>query len=135
MSRPTERRIADVLVCHLRKSHSLAREVRHYEKRIDIVATGNGENEMLGFEVKVRDWNRALGQAVVNLAVVDRSYIAIAKNYSHLVQIQVLKELGIGLLVVGTRWGDVETVLPATPSPYVNKIAQSRLIEMMGIGE
>ena len=131
MKRPTERRLADVLVCHLRKSHSLAREVRHYEKRIDIVATKGEGDEMLAFEVKVSDWNRALGQAVVNLAVVDRSYIAMAKKYSHLVQLPVLQELGIGLLVIGTSWGDVETVSVATPSPYVNKIAKARLIQTL----
>lgn len=122
-----ERRLVDVLVSHLRKSGEVAREVSHYEKRIDLVVIPDGTGELLAIEAKTKDWSRALSQAIVNLATADRSYVAMHAEFVHRVPVAELKAVGIGLISVGSKWGEVEVLHEAAPSPWLNKLAADRL--------
>ena len=104
----SEKRIVDVLISYLRDANHVAREVRHYEKSIDVVSMVLGGNELCTVEVKTQNWKKAFQQAFVNLAVADRSYVAMYSKYAHRVDIEILREHGIGLYSVGSAWGDVE---------------------------
>ncbi|GEM_PF-2646316 len=125
----SEKRIADVMISYLRNDNHVVREVRHYEKSIDLVAVALGGGELWTVEVKTQDWRKAFKQAFVNLAVADRSYVAMYSKYVHRVEINILKEYGIGLYSVGSAWGDVELLEEANPSCYTNRITNERLKE------
>ena len=125
--RVTERRLVDVLVCHLREQHATGREIGHYERRIDVATIRSDTNELWAIEAKTTDWSRALSQAIVNMAAAERSYIAIYSKHTHRVPLGLLDEHGVGLIAVGTRWGDVEILRDAARSPYTNHLATDRI--------
>ncbi len=129
--RITERRIADVLISYLRDDSYVARQVRHYEKTIDIVAMALDGDELCAVEVKTENWKKAFQQAFVNLAVADRSYVAMYSKYAHRVDTEILREYGIGLYSVGSAWGDVELLKEAALSCYTNRITNQRIKEQI----
>jgi hypothetical protein len=129
--RVTERRLVDVLVAYLRKDTAVAREVGHYEKRIDVVSVDRKSGEVWAIEAKTSAWPRAIGQAIVNLAASERSFVAIYSAHAHRVPRDILAEHGLGLIAVGTRWGEVEVLVEAPPSPYQNRLLVNRLRESM----
>lgn len=124
----SERRLVDVLVSFFRETHSVAREVPHYEKRIDLATYDPVSNELWAIEAKTKNWPDAIAQAIVNLAVAHRSYVAIYDANVHRVQPDLLNAYGIGLIAVGTKWGNVEVIKEALPSRYQNRQAASRMI-------
>lgn len=65
-------------------------------KRVDLVAR-HGE-ELVGIEVKLTDWRRAIGQAQLNAAYFDRTYIALPANPRRRVDLALLDRLQVGLL-------------------------------------
>lgn len=126
IARVSERRIADVLVCYLRSHYPLAREYRLYEKNIDVLALDIRTADIIAFEVKVRDWTRAAQQAMLNLTVANRSYIAVWADAARCVSIDVLRNSGLGLIAVGSRWGEVTYIRDAPTSPFLNRITNER---------
>jgi hypothetical protein len=129
----TERRLVDVLVEHLRKTRDVRREVPHYEKRIDVVAYLSDADFVEGIEAKSRDWPRAVQQAMLNLTAVDFSYVALWTETAHRVDRNVLEEFGIGLIAVGTRWGDVEILVEARRSELTNRFVRQQIGERFGV--
>lgn len=123
----SERRIADVLISYLRSENHVTREVRHYEKSIDLVSMGFDCNDLCAVEVKTQNWKKAFQQAFVNLAVAEKSYIAMYSKYVGRVDVGMLKKHGIGLYSVGTSWGDVELLEDAQLSLYTNRITNRRI--------
>ncbi len=119
--------MVDVLVSHLRRQYAIQREVRHYEKRIDIAAICSRTDELWAIEAKTEKWMHAVGQAIVNLVAADRSFVAIYSGNIHRVSLDVLARHGIGLISVGTRWGDVEVIRQASISPFTNRLASHRI--------
>lgn len=127
----SEKRIADVLISYLRDDNHVAREVRHYEKIIDVVTMALGGDELCTVEVKTQNWKKAFQQAFVNLAVADRSYVAMYSKYAHRVDTEILREYGIGLYSVGSSWGDVVLLEEANPSRFTNRITNQRIKEQI----
>jgi len=129
--RVSEKRITDVLVCHLRRMDigCVSREIRHYEKSIDVASFGC--EELCTIEVKIENWKKAFQQAFVNLAIADKSYIAMYSRYANRVDMQMLKKFGIGLYSVGASWGEVELLEEARTSQFTNKITNKRLKDQL----
>jgi len=127
----SEKRIADVLISYLRDENLVAREVRHYEKNIDVVIMSFDGDDLCTFEVKTQNWKKAFQQAFVNLSVANKSYVALYSKYAHLVDTDKLREHGIGLYSVGSAWGDVKLLEEANPSRYTNKITNQRIKEKL----
>lgn len=123
----TERRLVDVLVAHFREATAVAREVTHYEKRIDVVSVHRESGEVWAIEAKTAAWPRAIGQAIVNLSASERSYVAIYSKHAHRVSREVLAEHGLGLIAVGTKWGEVDVLVEAPESRYQNRLLVDRL--------
>ena len=123
----SERRLVDVLVEYMRKSREVRREVPHYEKRIDVVTYQFDADEVEGIEAKSRDWPRAVQQAMLNLTAVDYSYVALWTGTAHRVNRELLDEFGIGLIAVGTKWGDVEVLVQASRSPFTNRFVRQEI--------
>jgi hypothetical protein len=126
-ARVSEKRLVDVLRNFLSDTHCTAREVRHYEKRIDIVAICPESGELWAIEAKTRDWRRAVEQAIVNLAAAERSYIAVQEEFAHRVSLEELADHGIGLIAVGSKWGRVQVLKEAGRSPFLNLLANQRI--------
>ena len=127
----SEKRLTDVLVSYIRKSNPVQRECRHYEKYIDLIGLIIDCNELMSVEVKVKNWQKAFQQAVVNLAVAEKSYMAMYSEYIHRVDIDRLREHGIGLISVGSAWGEVQFIEPAKTSQLVNTITNKRIKERL----
>lgn len=125
-ARISERRLVDVLVNYLRERQPVVRELRHYEKSIDLASVCTESGEVWAIEAKTTNWPEAVAQAFVNLAAADRSYIAIYDKHVHRVDFGLLEQLGLGLISVGTHWGDVKVVRTADRSPYTNRIVAER---------
>lgn len=123
----TERRLVDVLVQHLRKTHRFERELPVYERWVDLATVCPETDELWTIEAKISDWGRALAQAIVNLAAGERSYIAIHSKHVHCVEEGMLEQYGIGLISVGTKWDDVTVVRAARKSEFVNHLVAGRL--------
>jgi len=123
----TERRLVDVLVGYLGRDNDTAREVSHYEKRIDLLVAFSETDELWGIEAKTTNWNKALAQAILNLSAVERSYIAIYEKNVHRVREDLLDRYGIGLISVGTKWGDVAVLREARRSELINKLVLDEL--------
>ena len=127
----SEKRIVDVLISYLRDDSYVARQVRHYEKTIDIVAMALDGDELCAVEAKTENWKKAFQQAFVNLSVADRSYVAMYSKYAHRVDTEILREYGIGLYSVGSAWGEVELLKEADLSRYTNRITNQRIKEQI----
>lgn len=123
----SERRLVDVLVSYLSAHSAVKRAVRHYEKTIDVAALCLQSGELWAIEAKTEDWRNAMKQAIVNLAAAERSYIAIYSEFVHRVSSEELDNNGIGLISVGTSWGDVDMIKEAHRSPFVNSIMNERI--------
>lgn len=112
-------------VCSYYRSKGLdvKTEVPLLSKRVDIVAYSADFKTMILVETKVRDWKAALRQATVYTLCTPDVYIAIAKKYSHRVDIGLVRKLGVGFLEVdGNVTSRLEPLGNATPQPSVRKL-------------
>ncbi len=106
------------LIDHLdKKGYKYLTEVPFLERRIDVV--GNKEEKTYSFELKVANWKRVFQQALSNLLCVDYSNIAMFKNKVHLLNLEMCKELGIGVLSIDET-GKVENILDSQQSRLIN---------------
>lgn len=71
-------------------------------KRIDIVRVRKDRSCVDSIEVKIKDWKGALGQAILNKHLTDRSFVAICKQYSRpaLANVNTFIENNVGLMVI-----------------------------------
>ena len=74
---------------------SVTRQVGLGHKHIDILAVGG---ETWAIEVKLDRWKRAAFQAFLNSPYVDRSYVALPRNPRRKIDLDVISELGIGVI-------------------------------------
>ncbi len=96
------------------------REVPFGLKRIDLVfkSKSNGQ-DIIAVELKLRNWKRAVWQAVHNRQIATYSYIALPEATAPPVDISILNSLGVGLIVTDMKKARV--LLPAQRSKYVNE--------------
>src|SRR2546422_1120956 len=100
-----ERLLANIPYAKIR---SLGCEVRsHGRARADVMLFANGE--LIAIEAKVSDWNRALGQAVLNKYCSDRSYVALLDSRITPAVKSEAKLHGIGLIAVSVDKSRVVT--------------------------
>ena len=82
---------------------------------------------MAGIEAKTRNWSRAIQQAILNLTAVDFSYVAVWTQTAHLIDRELLDEYGLGLIAVGTKWGDVEVLVEPRQSELTNRFVRKQI--------
>jgi hypothetical protein len=84
-----------------RDEYDVGHEVRFGLKRIDLFFwRGQDSSEIIAVELKLRDWRRAVWQAVHNRQVAIWSYIALPAKSLNAVDSGILKSLGLGLISV-----------------------------------
>ena len=112
-----ERDLVPPVVAHfLGLGYEVFAEVEIASRWADLIAMG--AEDVVAVELKVRDWRRAVRQAMAYQLAADRSFVALplrraqeAYRRRHAFEVE-----GIGLLAVDAE-GRVRTVLPSAPSP------------------
>lgn len=132
--RPSEAGLVTAIAHRLRNDwpiRAIGLEVRsHGRARTDICVRirdlheALGNDLIVGIEVKLTDWSRALGQAALNRYAADASMIAMPVNRLNETILQAAEGYGIGVLALGPR--AVEVVVAATPS-YPDATLRARM--------
>ena len=93
---------APVIALFCGEQYEFYEQVPLARKRIDLVFVARHTPTTISVELKIRDWKKALWQAVVNFQVSQESYIAIWHDYVHRVErhIDLLQRYGVGLISV-----------------------------------
>jgi len=114
-------------------THSIEQEIPIGSKCIDIVCARpklqaiNGSphfDEIVAVEVKLKDWRKAIRQALVYQLSAKKVYIAMYHKYANKVQDRILEKYGIGLISVN---GDACIEKEARNSRYVIKTYKDAL--------
>ena len=74
-------------------------------KKIDMVTLKN--RRLISIEVKISNWKKALQQAYSNMYVFDYSYVALWHKTVPNVDLEIFKDLGIGILEVNESCNEV----------------------------
>ena len=85
-------------------------------KVADLFCLNEMTGECIAVEVKIRNWQQALNQALVYQMMADYVYIAIYDKHVRAVDCDLLISKGIGLMTVSDD-GKVELILEAPASP------------------
>ena len=93
-------------------------ELQFYEHRIDLYGYSPETDCTVAVELKLRNWRRALDQALVYQLCSDYVFIAVPATTAKRIDLQELRSHGIGLLAV-SDYNCVEE-LPAVLSPVLN---------------
>lgn len=97
---------------------SRATELPFFEHRIDLYGYCENTTRTIAVELKLRDWRRALQQALLYQLCSDYVFIAVPVETAKRVDLDLLREHGIGLLSIDDN-RCVEQ-LPAVPSQVLN---------------
>ena len=101
-----EHLLKPVLRLFPKREYHRFKEVPFGRKRIDMWCVCKTKESLeVCVELKVKDWRKALWQAIINFQMAKQSYIAIWYKYIQRVQKQndLLKQYGVGLISVGPR--------------------------------
>lgn len=96
------------------------RELPFYDYRIDIYGLSRPRGETIAIELKLKDWRRALYQAMIYQLCSDFVFIALPETKAQKIDHAELAKHGVGLIVVGEH-GRCRTSLEATRSTEVRE--------------
>jgi len=91
-------------------------EIPFYESRIDLYGYSEDQHLTLAVELKLKNWQRALKQALLYQLCSDLTYIAMPLAATRNVDRELLAAQGIGLIGVGDS-GRCRVLVPAELSP------------------
>jgi len=74
------------------------RELQFFEYSIDLYVYNKNTDISIGIELKLKDWRRAITQAMLYSLCADMVMVCVPKLTARLVDVHILKECGIGLL-------------------------------------
>lgn len=81
-----------------REGYNVEREVPMRNKVIDIVCQSN--KEIIAIEVKVRNWKKALKQAVIYQLCANKTYVALCHKFSNCIKTSFFIRYGVGFIEV-----------------------------------
>ena len=102
-------------------------EVPMLSKRIDVVL--KKDDNIIAIEAKVRNWRRALQQAISYRLCADAVFIAIWKDFTHRVDRQLLVEYGVGLIEMGE---EPRVLIDSKRSWVIHENVKREVLESMG---
>ena len=106
----------------------VAREVAFGRKRVDLVGVTTG-GDLVAVEFKVRDWKRVLWQASINQLFADFSYVAVWHRTLKFLDLVLLKQTGIGVIVIGED--GARTVRRVSRSPLLRPVHREAILEAL----
>ncbi len=104
---------------------AVAHEVSFGRKRVDLVGV-TAAGDVVAVEFKVRDWKRVLWQAAINQLFADFSYVAVWHGALKYLDLVLLKQKGIGVIVIGED--GARTVRRATRSPILRLVHREEVL-------
>jgi len=93
----------------------IAREIPFYDRSIDIYALSQDANWSLAVELKLTKWRKALTQALVYQLCADVAILALPVRQADRVDLEALREHGVGLLAVRNDGSCEERLSPRSP--------------------
>lgn len=105
-------------------------ELPFFEYRIDLYGFSRPTGDTVAIELKLRDWRRALDQALVYQLCSDYVYIAIPISTARRVSIEELATHGIGMIVVDEQLR-CSMLLDAVRSPEVRDYYRQPYVEFL----
>jgi hypothetical protein len=100
-----------------RHGYRSSKQVPLGAKRIDLVCYRPDMKEIIAVEAKVRDWRKAVTQALSRRLCADKVYVAVPKpNFRH-IDVDVFSRYGLGLLEVSR---DVKIEIQALQSTQIH---------------
>lgn len=102
-------------------------EVPMLSKRIDVVL--RRDDNIIAIEAKVKNWKRALQQAISYRLCADAVFIAIWKDFTHRVDRQLLGEYGVGLIEMGE---EPRVLVDSQRSWVIHKSVKREVLESTG---
>jgi len=122
-----EHELISTIESALNKDYQIDREVPMIDKFIDIVAISKNPNEkeIIAIEVKIKNWKRAIQQAITYRLCADKVYVAIWHEFRHRVDENVLDYFGIGLMEVN---GTTQIVKTARQSDKIHPAIRENII-------
>lgn len=117
-----EIQIQNILFRDFKKKYQyVLKEAPVFSRSIDLVYI-NEEQEVVSVEIKLRDWRRAITQAIDHQLVVDRAYICLPNKKRGVSDelLNLLDSTGIGLLFFKKKFGIVklQEVKPAQKTDF-----------------
>lgn len=106
-------------VCHY--------EVKFLTRSIDLIALK--KRKIIAVELKVRNWQKALQQALTCRLCAQETYLAIATEYSHRVDMELLKEYGIGL--ISSDGKEMKILIQAVKSSIIHKSVRNDILQQI----
>lgn len=100
------------------------REVPLLSRRIDLV--GVNHSDIAAVELKVKNWQKALQQALSCRLCANKVYVALSKAFVHRIDTEVFRHYGIGILSVD---GSVHPVLEASDSQVIHSSLLRRILK------
>ncbi|MFA5271131.1 MAG: hypothetical protein WC412_02170 [Candidatus Omnitrophota bacterium] len=85
--------------------------------------------DVIAIEAKLKNWKRGFLQANRYKVFANRSYLAVPKNIAHLVDKELLRKQGVGLIVLDTSKGTKYTAIAAKDGQAYNKLKHNLAIE------
>ena len=104
-------------------------EVQFYDHRIDLYGYSPSTDCSVAVELKLRNWRRAIQQALVYQLCSDYVFIAVPEATAQRIDVEILQEYGIGLLSIADNRCIEE--LPAVASTVINSHYKAAYTAMM----
>lgn len=103
-------------------------EVKLGRKRIDMLLVPHTVHPWVAIELKVRDWKKALWQALINTQVAEHSYVALwhTSVSAALNQRALFEPYGVGLISVYAQ--SAEFVVEAHPENNLTRFKQQQMV-------
>jgi len=100
------------------------KEVKLYNRKIDLLLIGKNKNSpRIAIEFKLKDWKKAIQQVLSYQLIADYVYIALYLKNETLVDTNLVKMYGIGLIVANSRRFEIRI------EPKKNNIFDQKLWE------
>lgn len=111
-----------------RKGYSVYPEIPILGSIIDLYCYNPSTHKTIAIEAKVKDWKKAIEQALFYRYCAEKVYIAMPKIYSHRAEKekQLFQSYGLGLLSINKR---VSKIIEAKISAHTDKILKKKILE------
>ncbi len=112
------------IIENYKNDYKYFKEVRLYNRIIDLLLIGKSNNSpKIAMEFKLKDWKKALQQTISYQLVADFVYIVMYQKFEKLINIELIKKNGIGLIIANSRSFKIKII------PVRNKIYDNGLWE------
>lgn len=116
-----ERELYSPILSLFGEEFSSAENIPLGPKLIDLVLMQKTSEKVIAVEAKVKDWRRALRQAINYQLAADESYVAISKKHANSIDCGKFERTGVGLIVIDLDSGKADIAIPAKESTIKNK--------------